>query len=721
MAGRQLPVAIGEFASYLRALTRRIDPDVGWYAVFAQRDPDGLRACLDGQEVPPWDVVQALLQDLSAQRGAQTANVAAARAATLYRASITVHDAAPGTREALRVRLAAMHRERLAAADREREVHAAQRAGAETTPDGDPLDAALAWAQDDHYRATARCEELTARLDALPPAEGQEPTGAPANTPPGPGPGPMRWPVMSTGPVAAPPGPAPGATRRPAAGTGPGATPPGPWSGPGSGSVPDPARWPGADPAAGPRPGRQSVAGVEPAVGHGGAPPTVEPGPWSGPRPGQTTGPGRRPVADAASAAGPVGAPPGVEPGPWSGPATGPGRRPAVDAESAVGPEGVPPGSAPGAARWPVAGSGPGGTPPGAGPDPWAGSESGSVPDPARWPGADPAAGVGGASSEAVAGAGQRSATEGEASVGAGGASAGASSGAGSGSGRASWMAGGLRDPSIAGLAGRSQPDGPPGDGAPAGQARPRGARFAAAYDGAPEAAPVPSPARPRGARFAGAGQQPSASRGARFPGVRGGARKREREAEERARASEQQELAEARRVAAGAVARLGRLRAEGRSGEAHAVLCETAVWPAGRLPVLAAELERAGLGADVGTLLWEMACLPPERLAAAAEALIAAGREPDGERLLRQSVARPVAEVAQTALALLGNGAHQEVALMLTAFLRARTPAEVAEAAAEDPGALVPPLMDAAGAVSPGSQHDLAHALRVAGIHNGG
>ncbi|MEU0843094.1 hypothetical protein ABZ370_26950 [Streptomyces sp. NPDC005962] len=580
MAGRQLPVAIEEFASYLRALTRRIDPEAGWYAVFAQRDPDGLRACLDGQEVPPWDVVQALLQDLSAQRGAQTANVAAARAATLYRASITVHDAAPGTREALRARLAAMHRERLAAADREREVHAAQRAGAETTPDGDPLDAALAWAQDDHYRATARCEELTARLEALPSAEGQEPAGAPANTPPGPGPGPMRWPVMSTGPVAVPPG----APRRPVAGAGPGGTPPGPWSGPG---------------------------------------------------PGPATGPGQRPVADAASAAGRVGAPPGAGPGPWSGP------------------------------------------------------ESGSVPDPARWPGADSVVGVGGASSEAVAGAGQRSATEGEASVGAG-----ASSGAGSGSGRASWMAGGLQDPSIAGLAGRSQPDGPPGDGAPGGQPR------------------------PRGARFAGAGQQPSASRGARFPGVRGGARKREREAEERARVSEQQELAEARRVAAGAVARLGRLRAEGRSGEAHAVLCETAVWPAGRLPVLAGELERAGLGADVGTLLWEMACLPPERLAAAAEALIAGGRESDGERLLRQSVARPVAEVAQTALALLGNGAHQEVALMLTAFLRARTPAEVAEAAAEDPGALVPPLMDAAGAVSPGSQHDLAHALRVAGIH---
>ncbi|MFD7506373.1 hypothetical protein [Streptomyces sp. NPDC059850] len=270
-----------------------------------------------------------------------------------------------------------------------------------------------------------------------------------------------------------------------------------------------------------------------------------------------------------------------------------------------------------------------------------------------------------------------------------------------------------MQDPSIAGLAGRSQTDRSPSqaDGAP--PPRPRGARFAAAYDDAPgPAAEAAPPSRPRGARFAGAEAAPAKSRW-------GGGRKRGREAELRARASEQQELAEARRAAAGAVTRLGRLRAEGRSGEAHAVLCETAVWPAGRLPVLAGELERAGLGADVATLLWEMACLPPEPLAAAAQALIAAGREPDGERLLRQSVARPLPEVAQTALALLGSAAHSEVALLLTALIRARTPAEVAEAAAEDPGALVPLLLDAAGSVSAGSQHDLAHAFRVAGIQH--
>ncbi|EFL22400.1 collagen alpha-1(III) chain, partial [Streptomyces himastatinicus ATCC 53653] len=396
MAGRQLPAAIEEFASYLRALTRRIDPDKGWYAVFAQRDPDGLRACLDGQEIPPWDVVQALLQDLSAQRGAQTANVAAARAAALYRASITAHDAAPGTREALRARLAAMQRERFAAADRERDLHAAKRAGAGTTPDGDPVDAALAWAQDDHYRATARCEELTARLAALPAAPGEP----------------------------APPG-APGA--------------PSPWGGGGGPQVA-----PGGGPAGRPQPG-----GARPApAGAGSAGVPSATAQWS------AAGPG----------------------GPQGAPGAGPAGRPQ-----------------PGGARPAPAGAG---APPGA--------------PGAQMPGAPPGPGGG---SSAAAGEDEPA-------------------GAPPGTERASWVAGGLQDPSIAGLGGRTQPD----DG-PSAPPRPRGARFAAAYDGAPDPAPVPpaeQTAPPRGARFAGAGQQAPAPRGARFPGVRGGARKREREAEER-------------------------------------------------------------------------------------------------------------------------------------------------------------------------------------------
>ncbi|TXS59280.1 hypothetical protein EAO69_41885, partial [Streptomyces sp. me109] len=63
----QLPAEIREFASFLDGLMRRLDQDGGWCGVFWQRDPDGMRACLEGREVPPWDVVEALLQDLGAE------------------------------------------------------------------------------------------------------------------------------------------------------------------------------------------------------------------------------------------------------------------------------------------------------------------------------------------------------------------------------------------------------------------------------------------------------------------------------------------------------------------------------------------------------------------------------------------------------------------------------------------------------------------------------
>ncbi|MDT3400815.1 hypothetical protein RKE29_30170, partial [Streptomyces sp. B1866] len=257
----------------------------------------------------------------------------------------------------------------------------------------------------------------------------------------------------------------------------------------------------------------------------------------------------------------------------------------------------------------------------------------------------------------------------------------------------------------------------------------PRGARFAgveSAEDGTGAAAQAVLPAlgvvggggsresagtsdTPRGARFAGA-----------YDGDEGllGRRRREedaRGAEERA--TRDAVLAEARRAAAGAVARLARLRAERRGGEAHVLLVEAAGWPAERLPLLADELERAGLGADVATLLWEAACLPPEALAAAADALAAAGRPADCARLLRQSVSRPVTDVAHAALALREAGRAVEAAFLLQAFVRARTPDEAALAAAAAPAQLVPLLLDAATSVSSSSHHDLALALRAAGV----
>ncbi|MGY4932136.1 hypothetical protein ACWD7T_13640, partial [Streptomyces sp. 900116325] len=172
-----------------------------------------------------------------------------------------------------------------------------------------------------------------------------------------------------------------------------------------------------------------------------------------------------------------------------------------------------------------------------------------------------------------------------------------------------------------------------------------------------------------------------------------------------------------AQRAATEAVDRLVRLRTEGRSGEAHGVLCEAAGWPADRLPLLAVELHRSGLAADWATLLWEVSSLPPVELAAAAGALAAAGRTDDCGQLLRQGVARPAAEIADAVLALDRAGLESEAQALMGAFVRVRTPEDAALIAAGDPRQLVPQLLAAARAVSPEREWDVVHALRVAGI----
>ncbi|MDG4860800.1 hypothetical protein P8605_21975, partial [Streptomyces sp. T-3] len=80
MTVEQLPDQVREFAGYLQGLLARLDQGGGWCGVFWQRDPDGMTACLDGHEVPPWDVVQALLHDLAADAGTAVAEGEAARA-----------------------------------------------------------------------------------------------------------------------------------------------------------------------------------------------------------------------------------------------------------------------------------------------------------------------------------------------------------------------------------------------------------------------------------------------------------------------------------------------------------------------------------------------------------------------------------------------------------------------------------------------------------------
>ncbi|MEU0137635.1 hypothetical protein ABZ172_26910, partial [Streptomyces sp. NPDC006296] len=172
-----------------------------------------------------------------------------------------------------------------------------------------------------------------------------------------------------------------------------------------------------------------------------------------------------------------------------------------------------------------------------------------------------------------------------------------------------------------------------------------------------------------------------------------------------------------ARRAAEAAVALLVRLRADGRSGEAHGVLCEAAGWPAGHLPVLAAALHGAGLDADWATLLWEVASLPLLELVSVSGALTVAGRTGDGERLLRQGAARPADEVAEAVVALDRAGLEPEARALLGAFVRVRTPQEAAGIARGGPRHLAARLLAAAREVSTARERDLVHALRVAGI----
>ncbi|MCZ0981974.1 UL36 very large tegument protein [Streptomyces diastatochromogenes] len=132
------------------------------------------------------------------------------------------------------------------------------------------------------------------------------------------------------------------------------------------------------------------------------------------------------------------------------------------------------------------------------------------------------------------------------------------------------------------------------------------------------EGAGPPGQAAARGARYAWLEEGPR-SRWRRCPSFRPGsgssgrAVRRGRRHRRRAR-DPRRGPRRGRPRRANAVYALRRLRAQGRSGEAHVLLCEALGGPPARLPALAAELHRAGLGADWSTLLWEAASLPPGR-----------------------------------------------------------------------------------------------------------
>ncbi|MFD4998008.1 hypothetical protein [Streptomyces buecherae] len=479
---------VAALARFLRALTRVLDAHAGWYEVFAERDPRGLADCLDGREIPPWDVVEALLHDLAALRGPATAHSATERARWLYRAATAAFDARPGSRAVLRERLAAMAAEGDRARRRQRQLVAAAHAARHQRGDeaAERYAADIAWAWDDWHRASARCAELRARL-----------------------------------------APAPGPEEDPAP------------------SAADPAQSQSQTPAPAPIPARSPAPASSPA-----------PKPAFGSTPTPT---------------------PTLTPGLAEAPATGPASAPSPDAGRAPGGSNAPVGDVPGLA------------------------------DDARAavPAVDPSAAVPGLADDARA------------------------------------------------------------------------------------AVPAADPS---------AVQSPTAQSPAADPAGVG-------------------PLVE-RRVVAGVAARVARLRRVGSSGEAHAVLCESAGWPATRLPLLAGALAAEGLDADVATLLWEVASLPPPRLAAALAALDAAGRERDCRLLLRQGAARPVAEVAQVAGALGASGCRPLVVALLAALVRTRGGAEAARVVADGRAALLAPLLEAAGTVSARHYRDTVHALRMTGAH---
>ncbi|MFI1398234.1 hypothetical protein [Streptomyces sp. NPDC020681] len=493
MTVHQLPVETGVFARYLKGLVAMLDPDGGWYGVFWGRDPEGMRACLEGVEIPPWDVVESLFQDLAMARGTAFAAQETPRARQLHAASAAAYDRQPGGREALAERLELMRRELIYAMGREEELMRRLATEPAGTPKAEQQVNELEWIRDDHARATARVAELRARLGALPDDRAfaehtRDPGGAPGGHPSS-----EEW-------------------FRPA---------------------PEPVR-------------ETHTSWPEPAVPDG----------WF------------RPQAAAAEPAG----------------------------------ERVPP------------------------------------------------------------------------------------------------------------QATRSGPErtDPPAPAAKRKKRRPRGgARFAGVEeeveDGGVEIVAVPvlpvADDVPRGARYGGAApaeETPAAA----FPSAAA--------------------VEEARRAAQDTVAALVRLRSEGRGGEAHAVLCEAAALPAPWLPVLAAELHRAGLEADWATLLWEAASQPVLGLAAAAGALAAAGHTQDSRQLLRQGMARPAGEIAEAVLALEDETRGPEARALLTAFAQLHTAEEVAAIADLDPHRLVPHLLAVARIQSPDHERDLVHALRVAG-HLGG
>ncbi|MFJ5218507.1 hypothetical protein ACIP98_27770 [Streptomyces sp. NPDC088354] len=182
--------AAGEFTHWFRGLAAALGASPGWYAVFARRDPEAARAYFEGADVPPWDVVRALIHDVAAVRGGHVGEGVLAPARRLHAAAVAAYDAAPGSEQTLRTRLDLMLRERQYATLRERDLDDALHRAGHDHDRAERTAGELAWARDDRERAAVRCAELQARLDAVlaRPAAPEDWFRAPA-PPPSPAPG----------------------------------------------------------------------------------------------------------------------------------------------------------------------------------------------------------------------------------------------------------------------------------------------------------------------------------------------------------------------------------------------------------------------------------------------------------------------------------------------------------------------------------------------------
>ncbi|MEO3754378.1 hypothetical protein ABGB06_27610, partial [Streptomyces sp. B6B3] len=168
MADRELTASLTAFTAELRALTSRLDPGHGWYAAFARRSRAELDDWLGGRELPPWDIIADLLQDLAVGHGLAAAERTGWRIRDRYETAARTQDASPDGRATLARRLGALDH-----AEREVRQRARLLAGAEERAkeggdarEAERMAALRLWAEDDEERILTRRAELKARLAA---------------------------------------------------------------------------------------------------------------------------------------------------------------------------------------------------------------------------------------------------------------------------------------------------------------------------------------------------------------------------------------------------------------------------------------------------------------------------------------------------------------------------------------------------------------------------